>query len=126
MSASPAEAILVMLQRDAAPVAKVTDGRFAFVVLRDRRGRLHLGMARHEGDHSEALGTGSGTGSLWCNTESDDVQELGVIGIGGAAESAYVRIEFLAEHFEVPVVDGYFAWMRPETPPHSDWTLAGS
>ena len=91
--------------------AEAIDGAFAFLVVRHEDGRHSEGVFRLDGGRWRFLGGSDGVGGmLWVNDRSGS--DLGVAATAGFSSSTTVTISFEDEVINVPVINGYYAWMR--------------
>jgi hypothetical protein len=99
-------------------LAEAVDGDFAFQLVRNRTRPMvvHTAFAQHVSGKWRYKGGGVLPSMGWVNDGTDP--HLGVVGVGGPSSSLNVVIEFRGEEFTVPVIGGYFAWIRRDVPSH--------
>jgi hypothetical protein len=102
---------------DGEVLAEAVDGDFAYVLVRDPTGKLWATITRLVDGQRSFYGAGTGEGMLWVNDRSG--RDSGVVGVAGPSASETVTIVFQGAETRVPVVNGWFAWMRGGVPSHT-------
>ena len=102
---------------DGEVLAEAVDGDFAFLLVCDANGKLWAAIFRLVEGQRKFYGGGTGEGMLWVDDRSS--RDVGVVGVGGRSSSATITIVFQGTDTRVPVVNGWFAWMRRGVPSHT-------
>ncbi len=102
---------------DGEVLAEAVDGDWAFLLVRGAKGELWAAVTRLVDGQWRFYGGTSAKGMLWADDRSG--RRLGVVGLGGPSSSEIVTIVFQGEEIQVPVVNGWFAWMRRDVPSHT-------